>query len=992
MDLICYIKKPSNFIFFTANKNDPKLDDPKLDDVKLDSVDYEVTNSNFGWRTFKSNLFHPLLSVTQLHTELELFFKYYKLHHPETRFFAIIFKIRFDNNDIRSCSTTQIGHIDQFEALFTVFKKVFFIKYFFTIISETFEKMEENKFVNSNVLFSFKPMKTIKNTKYEDFHVLKDTALYNRDDCENFEKFKYKDYKLPSTMDLTVWPNIQFAENYTHAFAAFNLTNKKNDYPLSLNINIADNRIISFINANKNVFLFYVEDTILNRYDLTEFKREVYDNDKIYTYYLSNGKVKLYTSQIPVNFIKRNAKDLKTKPKIMTLDFETRDITTTKLKETLTFNENVFAQKTPIAVSLYDGYHKYSAIFKNPNTWSAELSSFIKNNLLKRKYDYYKIYIHNFSFFDAVFLIDVLTELGNVKPIIRDNKILKITLTFKVNDSDKRMCRLIFYDSNLIFQASLRKLSKSFGIENKKTFFPFGFMNSDHVNFDYSGEVPQIEQFLNTITKDEYEEYKNNFPNNSWNFSKELIKYCENDTIALYQIIRKFYNEIYSSFQIDITKYPTLPSIAFAIYRSNYLIYDYKIPNIGGKLHYVLKHSYYGGISEAYKPTGRNIHSYDVNSLYPHSMWNFDMPVGKPQHFIGDISFLHKDQIPFGFLRVKVNAPLSVKYPALPLKYTEPSMKRTLFPVGEWEGWYFSEEIKDKLQQGYTFEILEGYLFEKKNIFKSYIEDLYLMKASSNSDDPKYFIAKLLMNSIYGRFGLNPDEKEVVIVSDGESEAYISSKKNVIATPLLSGKVMLSFDQNNLDDFSLNNISVPISAAIASYSRITMNKFLRKYEDLIYSIDTDGIKTTAVLDPSDVDNKKLGYMKYEYTLKEAVFPAPKVYGGKLEKPYKGFNDELVKIKGVKNPIKYDRLKTVLNKNNKLIINQEKWLRRLDNSTILVKNEDYTLEIRESKRELIYNPWGDLVATLPFKMINSNTKKLRGAGPYYHLKNPYIYNV
>ena len=133
-------------------------------------------------------------------------------------------------------------------------------------------------------------------------------------------------------------------------------------------------------------------------------------------------------------------------------------------------------------------------------------------------------------------------------------------------------------------------------------------------------------------------------------------------------------------------------------------------------------------------------------------------------------------------------------------------------------------------------------------------------------------------------------------------------------------------------------------------------------------------------------------MKYEYTLNEGIFPAPKVYGGVLKEPYKSFNKELVKIKGVKNLISYETLKPVLSRNEKLIINQEKWLRRLDNSTILVKNEDYTLEVKDSKRELIYNPWGDLVATLPFKLTNDGIE-LRGGSPYYiHLKNPYVFNV
>lgn len=102
-----------------------------------------------------------------------------------------------------------------------------------------------------------------------------------------------------------------------------------------------------------------------------------------------------------------------------------------------------------------------------------------------------------------------------------------------------------------------------------------------------------------------------------------------------------------------------------------------------------------------------------------------------------------------------------------------------------------------------------------------------------------------------------------------------------------------------------------------------MSHYLNKYRNNIYAVDTDGIKVDCMLSPSEMDNKELGKMKFEYTLKEGVFPAPKVYGGLLEKPYKKYKTELTKVKGLKNPISYFELKRVLNKDNPLKIMQEK---------------------------------------------------------------------
>jgi hypothetical protein len=46
--------------------------------------------------------------------------------------------------------------------------------------------------------------------------------------------------------------------------------------------------------------------------------------------------------------------------------------------------------------------------------------------------------------------------------------------------------------------------------------------------------------------------------------------------------------------------------------------YNYNIPLINKKsIYYDIKQSYFGGITEVYKPYGKNLYYYDVNSLYP---------------------------------------------------------------------------------------------------------------------------------------------------------------------------------------------------------------------------------------------------------------------------------------------------------------------------------------------------------------------------------------
>jgi hypothetical protein len=143
-----------------------------------------------------------------------------------------------------------------------------------------------------------------------------------------------------------------------------------------------------------------------------------------------------------------------------------------------------------------------------------------RNSIMCRKYNHYKIYIHNLSHFDSVFLIDGLSRMGRVKPHKRDNSILKLIFKYKLHKKGPEYT-LTFHDSLLIFQDSLRKLSKSFNIDNKKDYFPYGFLNSVNLDLNYKGDVPDIKYFLNSFGDDalearkEYKAYCLKYSNNS---------------------------------------------------------------------------------------------------------------------------------------------------------------------------------------------------------------------------------------------------------------------------------------------------------------------------------------------------------------------------------------------------------------------------------------------------------------------------------------------
>jgi hypothetical protein len=126
-------------------------------------------------------------------------------------------------------------------------------------------------------------------------------------------------------------------------------------------------------------------------------------------------------------------------------------------------------------------------------------------------------------------------------------------------------------------------------------------------------------------------------------------------------------------------------------------------------------------------------------------------PVGPPTYFQGNI-LLHYPNA-FGFFYCKISAPSYKDHPILSARIKTKSGIRSLFPTGNWEGMYFSEELYNAQKYGYEFEILWGYTFEKGFVFKDYINDLYNLRLKYPKSDPMNLVCKLLLNSLYGRFG-----------------------------------------------------------------------------------------------------------------------------------------------------------------------------------------------------------------------------------------------
>jgi hypothetical protein len=549
------------------------------------------------------------------------------------------------------------------------------------------------------------------------------------------------------------------------------------------------------------------------------------------------------------------------------------------------------------------------------------------SDLLQAKFNAFHVYLHNFSKFDGVFILKNLASSipsKDIKFLVRDRNLLSITVSYnytKMVDGKVKRLRghISFHDSLLILPGSLAKLAINFGVTTKGQ-----FDMSKLINLSLSGLM---------------------------NIKNELLNYNKRDCKVLYEILLKFAQGIHDQYQINITTYPTLSSIAFAIYRSNYIRKNFNIPITSKKEYDRMCKSYRGGHVDVYIPYGENLYCYDINSLYPYVMHKYEYPVGVAKYFSKPLGkFADLNNI-FGIIQVHVTCPENMKMPILLHRYKDPVTNEvsTLCPTGKWTGWYFTEELKYAIKLGYKIEIIKGYHYDQKTkLFNKYVKDLYIMRSKYPKTDSRNLIAKLLLNSLYGRFGMSIYVMCHKLVSLCDF-AITDSFDEVIDIGEDHALIGINEVMNINNEGSMINTSVAIASAITAYARIHIHKFKLLAGEHLHYTDTDSIFTGKPL-PKNMVGDKLGQMKLEYggVIDKAVFLGPKLYA-----LFMGDGTQIVKIKGCKTKCTFSDMLNLLDVENKSSpLSQEKWIRNFKDGNISLQTQPYNYSIAENKRQAI----------------------------------------
>lgn len=560
------------------------------------------------------------------------------------------------------------------------------------------------------------------------------------------------------------------------------------------------------------------------------------------------------------------------------------------------------------------------------------------------------VYFHNLGQFDGLFILRHLTMEHRellVEPMVRNRVIYKISV-YTVSPKGRRRNILSFHDSYHLFKRKLEELASCFcpGLGGK------GYIDHDNVTLENLGSN-----------------------------KKEYLSYLKQDISLLGAVMLKAKAIYFDLYQIDILTRLTISSLALSIFRRKYLKDDgdNRIYILNDNEEQFIRSGYYGGHTDVYIPTGECLKYYDVNSLYPYSMLS-DMPAGKPkwENNLG----LKKSQVElkdmFGFIKAFIICPADMHKPFLPFKQKDGTL---IFPTGRFIGVYFSEELKYALSIGYKVYPICGYLFDRmESPFKDFVNDIYQkrLEAKAKGEKALDFIHKTTMNSLYGRFGINPESTTTIILNKEEAlkfpmehEGFMHSEELCEDRFLITCKNKRNADSLQKRDKPPANAAVQISAAVTGYARIHMYPYISR-EDCYYT-DTDSIVVKHPLPADEVSPTKLGAFKLEHDVAKGVFLAPKSYmlqkvGDEQIVKHKGAGKAMANEKWFINQLDDPHLKQTFEYDLKFSRNWHKLL-------VEKKTARITMGIESKKREFVFDRDGKWVGTKPIHVGDGGVNSL-----------------
>lgn len=477
-------------------------------------------------------------------------------------------------------------------------------------------------------------------------------------------------------------------------------------------------------------------------------------------------------------------------------------------------------------------------------------TAFIGNNI-ESFFHYLKdknsiVYMHNLKF-DGEFILWHLLTHGYKYSEVREDKTFdmlvtddglfyQITVIFK--KKGKRYNKVVFYDSYKKLPFKVSVIAKAFELPDRK------------MTIDYKAERP-----VGHILTPEEEEY--------------IVKDC-----------RIVANALQIQFAQGLNKMTNASDALHGFKDISGRNFDRWFPVFPLAMDKDMRRAYKGGfvyLNPKYKNKRVKLgKTYDVNSLYPWVMYTKLLPYGYPMFFEG--KYERDENYPLYIVHMKCCFRLKEGHiPCIQLKNNRRYVETEYLTTSEdsmgldepVEMWLTNVDYELMLDHYDIFDetYINGWKFKgATGMFKDYID--FWMNVKENNTGALRQLAKLMLNSLYGKFASNPEAyKRVCYLDENEVVRYEVVKDKEIAK-----KYGLSEPEPR------DPVYTPMGCFITAYAREkTIRSAQREYDRFIYA-DTDSLHLEGLEVPDfEIHPTHLGAWKDEGTFVDSKYIRAKTY-------------------------------------------------------------------------------------------------------------------
>lgn len=442
--------------------------------------------------------------------------------------------------------------------------------------------------------------------------------------------------------------------------------------------------------------------------------------------------------------------------------------------------------------------------------------------------------------------------------------------------------------------------------------------------------------------------------------------YCKTDVNILRKSVTRLFDFIVDN---DLGNFGlSAPSIAMNAFKHKFLKPNQVFIHDNTKVLELERECYYGGLVHNYYigKVKNKVYCYDINSLYPSVMLE-----KMPTKYLGTITNPSIKEVKryLGKYGVAAYVEIDNDKEPYPLRHEGKLIEAT----GNYHTALCGPELKRAIDTNSVKEIHYAAYYALDYLFVDYVKYFWNLRkiAKSKNDYVGDTFAKLLLNSLYGKFGQKgfewkecttntlrlyydtmgvpfPKEYETEdirpVINWKQQKWFAIGMKEPITVRYVTGKLQIKFPMGEHYE------SAPIiSAYITATGRERLRMLARKAgKRNCYYVDTDSLYVnlqgrTNLIRSRSVCNKTLGKLKFEGSERNVIFYAPKDYIFGDKRRLKGIRQNAeqlsentfrqLKFEGIRSilkrePLPYILIEKIIKKNNRVynkgVVNADGW--------------------------------------------------------------------